>query len=139
MGLTLLATDSAEANCFKTTGHCMNNAAAMQRTCDAWLLCNHPATFPVEWYVTHTASTNVTQCLPVNSVKGPEIAPGFMLTARAMSSAPPTRSCSWKWRTEFGVYSGFVSITTADGLPVELMDFSIEDDAEPASSETNGE
>ena len=68
----------------------------------------------------------------------------FSVTAMALTTAPPTRSCNWQWSTlGFPVVetlqgadgrkgrnrleaSGTISLGTANGLPVELLEFSLE-------------
>lgn len=55
-------------------------------------------------------------------------AAGFeRLFAVAMTSAPPTRTCTWllSWDSP-SIYTNCLRrITTADGLPVELLEFSV--------------
>ncbi len=134
---TLEATGPVEAGCAQGAVNCANNTAAMQRTCTAQLMCSSPpvGTF---WAVTDIyPHMNVTQCSPTSSSIFNATAT-FTLSARAMTSSPTSRSCSWRWRSSSGMRllggsSGTVTITTADGLPVELMDFSI-DGGESASS-----
>lgn len=66
---------------------------------------------------------NVTAC-PYNV--GPTTA---MYTARAMTTSPASRSCSF--RVYFGAGSALCLIdTTEDSLPVELMEFSVAPESE---------
>ena len=118
--------DAGIAGCVRGAVTCNNNTAGTMRTCSASLQCMGGPT----WNVGVNSSMNVTACLPTStSVAGPTAT--FTLVARANVIAPTDRSCSWFWGVPMeGGSTGFVQITSADGLPVELMEFSIEDEDE---------
>lgn len=89
------------------------------------------------WSIATTDALNVTACLPAVTTDAGKATVTFTLIARAMVSSPTNRACGWAFAAPMrGGLSGSISISTADGLPVELMDFSIEDDSEPEQDET---
>ncbi len=123
---------SEAAGCNRGAVNCNNNTAGTKRTCTANLVCTG-AIVPT-WTVITANSNNVTACSPTYVYPS-----GATLTvallARANVTAPPTRSCQWSWHSRAYATNGTTSIATSDGLPVELMGFSIEEDDEsPAGS-----
>jgi len=76
--------------------------------------------------VVNAASMNVTLCNPVSATFFTPTT--FTVTARAAQAAPPDRSCGWLWSSATFGSAGAFSIDAGDGLPVELMDFSVEGD-----------
>ncbi len=130
----LLVPQRAQAECVRGAVNCTSMAS--MRTCTAMLACMNPPVF-ARWSA-YGYPVNVTYC---NAPLAKSTSPSFTLIARAITTpAAATRSCIWDWHTIYFSTSGSVSITTADGLPVELMNFAIEDgdaqgadDAEPAS------
>lgn len=120
-------TGSARAQCNQGAVTCANNAA--MRTCMATLMCSDPAT--QVWVVGVTMNLNVTMCSPFlipQSVTGMTVT--IPLTAMALRTAPTARYCDWYWyRKPFPPSPpnfGFATISTTHGLPVELMEFSVE-------------
>ena len=81
-------------------------------------------------------NSNVTLCAPSTNVITFVTTFTTTLQARAATGAPSTRFCDWFWNVLTD--SGIVQITSADGLPVELMDFSVEGD-DPPPTDTEGE
>ena len=49
-----------------------------------------------------------------------------MALRKHSASQPINRYCQWYWRTYSSFINGTAMISDSDGLPVELMDFSIE-------------
>ncbi len=130
-------TGPAGAGCNRGAVNCMNNTAAMQRTCTATLKCTNAPSHD-RWTVFSADSNNVTECNPTyHYILGATAT--FTLSAMAMTSSPSTRSCTWSWGTLIFFTFGTVSINTADGLPVELMGFSVEGEDEPAAAATEPE
>lgn len=126
----------AGGGCVRGAVNCANNTAETMRTCSATLQCIGGI---VNWQISTTSALNVTACEPGTAIGG--ISTTFTLVARANVASPTNRACGWFFgqplRTasggvERGPVTGTVSITTADGLPVELMGFSVEGDFEPA-------
>lgn len=141
IGIILLSLSGTPApieaqGCNRGPVNCVNNTAAMQRTCTADLMCtNNPGK---SWTISFSTSANVTFCQPANftTISGTTITVG--LVARAMTTAPTSpRSCVWNWSTSVGSVAGFASISSGDGLPVELMDFSVEGEASPPRAEAD--
>ena len=120
------------SECVRGPVSCTNRATT--RTCSATLMCDHPAV--QYWAVSATFGPNVSDCQP--SLEGRTLATTFTLVALAMTSAPATRTCSWIWSGVSASYlpvsDGVVQITGGDGLPVELMDFAIEDGGSAAAA-----
>ncbi|MEM7586115.1 MAG: hypothetical protein AAF560_22180 [Acidobacteriota bacterium] len=119
-----LPSDIAEAACNRGPVGCTVNTIAGTKMCTATLQCAS-ALKNSEWTVRSTAMTNIIACDPteVEGVTGPTT---FLLMATASTTAPTARLCGWEWNTRTTKSTGNVSISTADGLPVELMDFSVE-------------
>ena len=67
-----------------------------------------------------TTTMTANNCFP-----GPAFAPGSMLYASAMTMATMNPFCNWSCTCGVGP-APHVTINSGDGLPVELMDFSIE-------------
>ena len=106
----------ATANCTVMTG---------MKTCSATLMCS-AAPLISYWVLSpNSGSLNVTSCTPSNTISFNAVT--WTLVAKANTSSSATRQCSWNWRTLNSYTMGTTSITTADGLPVELMEFSVEE------------
>ncbi len=130
--LTLLVVFGILGNSGKTEAQCVRGAVVCanmtaMRTCTATLMCSNAPSYDI-WQLLQTMSTNVTACTPsgLEQLVGSTVT--FALGAMAPTSAAPTRSCGWRWRTLSTITSGNTLISDADGLPVELMDFGFEDD-----------
>ena len=130
------------SGCVRGSVTCNNNTAGTMRTCSASLQCYGGIGF---WAVSSVSATNVTACEPTYA-NAADTSTTFNLIARAMVTSPTNRLCGWSFGQPMRTADGgiqkrggnFVSITTGDGLPVELMDFSIDgdstaDDGSPAS------
>jgi len=141
--------------CPSTVVASCTNMSAM-RSCSAMLTCagagptisgvSRPDVYSsgTRWrvYTVGTANSNVTGCSPTYSIEyGPS--PMFMLTAMAATSAPGTRRCVWQWNSFYAgpdrvqalggrktrsriEGTGQIRLDSASGLPVELMEFSLE-------------
>jgi len=123
VGISLALPQVLEGQCARGTIMCANHATLPQRTCSASVMCNG---FPGSstGTIAVAGSNNVIGCTPTSSLF---FTPGtFNIMAVANTTAPTTRSCSWAWNSVSGSTSGSFSIMEADGLPVELMGFSIE-------------
>ena len=127
----LILVGAAEAACTKGVVTCTNLATV--RTCTAPLVCNPGANSTTRWDVQVWSSSNVTVCGP--SIALPNPTSTVTLSAKATTMAPTTRFCNFRWSAfdSLSVDAGNVFIDQSDGLPVELMDFSLEPDAPPAS------
>ena len=116
------AASGGGSGCYRGTVNCITSAN--MTICSATLMC----TGATGLMLMVNGSMNVSGCSPaflsteVNTTT---------LIARADTDSPIDRSCSWGWQIG-GLLppSGSVKITSADGLPVELMDFSVGDDGE---------
>ncbi len=82
---------------------------------------------------TMTVMNNVIAC---NHTTAGTIIAGYTIKfiASAMTnSPPPTRTCSWMWTNANG--ANVCIINLADGLPVELMDFSVESEDDSSTEQ----
>lgn len=138
----LLAAPPAEAACVKGPVTCGNSMG--MRTCSATLMCtNPPGAGFTRWILNNpgTMDVNVTFC---GDGTGDVFSPTatFSLTGMALQTAPTNRTCDFDIYTAPNfAYFGAVTITTAEGLPVELMDFSVEsgdDSSDSASGDAEG-
>ncbi len=121
------------AGCLRGAAACTNMTA--MRTCSATVMCTNTAGFPTEpWQIYLTYQMNVTSCHPGFGNDGDPAT--FTVIARAPTANPSQRHCRWYLYTDTSrlTYS-WASISQADDLPVELMDFSIEDDQLPDDEE----
>ncbi len=133
MPVWLPGTSSAGTGCVKGAVNCANNTMGTMRTCSATVQC----TGATAWDFNTTTNLNVVSCLPAASYVMADPAT-FTLTAVANVTAPTNRVCGWSWQNPGRRGGGVIQITAADGLPVELMDFSVEDD-EPAAEGEPGQ
>ncbi len=142
----LVSAGPADAACARgATVNCIITAGAMtKRECTATVMCNAPAFMVTRWTAASAGlSPNVSQCNPVAAAQSTTMSPTwtFMLIARAMTTAATPRTCNWTWKSLSGfgtvstVASGSFAITNADGLPVELMEFSVESDDQPEATD----
>lgn len=124
-----------EAQCVRGAVMCTNHATLPQRTCSASVMCSGFPGTSTGTLLT-AGSNNVISCSPTSTTI---FTPGtLMIVAVANPTAPTSRSCSWDWNSGYESITGSFSITTADGLPVELMDFSIDDPALEDSADGAG-
>lgn len=96
------------------------------RRCSATVMCSGGTDSTLAFF-SLTDSTNVTTCQPFFSdfrAGGPGGTVTYTVSAVALKTAPTSRFCSWYWGSKGGG-SGQFAITSSDGLPVELMDFSV--------------
>ncbi len=131
-------TGTAGAGCNRGAVNCMNNTAAMQRTCTATLKCSQ-APYRDDWAVCQQTALNVIDWSPYSCITFSGSPVTITLVVWAMTTAPPTRECGWTWFSASAQTEGTTSIASADGLPVELMDFSVEGEDEPAAAATEPE
>ena len=108
-----------------TRGPVACTTAAGYKTCTATVRCI-PGYYNPTWRLAVIASQNVVSCDPTASTLTHPNAT-FNLVARARTTAPLTRSCLWQPDSPSRYSVDAVSIQTSDGLPVELMDFSIDE------------
>ena len=115
----------SEGQCVQGAVSCMNHATLPQRSCSASVVCSG---FPVTTtgFVMTTMSNNVISCSPTSFGFMTASTATFNIMAIANQTAPPSRSCGWSWYSASGSTNGNFSITDADGLPVELMEFSVD-------------
>ncbi len=126
----------AGADCARGGVNCKNNTAGTKRTCTAQVRCS--SYFPYIFSIFTYLPNNVTACAPDSLTAFVSRFDPLYLTVTAMAptTAPEPRQCNWAWNTSTYIQSGSFSIRTADGLPVELMDFFIESEHEtPADSQ----
>ena len=127
----------AGGGCVRGAVNCSLNTMGTINSCTASVMCSGGPS----WALTQAGSMNVTACLPAStSAAGPTLT--FMVTARANVASSTDRACTWSYQIPgMRALGSTISITSADGLPVELMDFSIEDDseAEPDDTEPSSE
>ena len=79
---------------------------------------------------------DVTGCSPTQTNATTSIT--FTVTAMALTTATTgDRRCTWNWSTGAARVPGTFSIQSSNGLPVELMDFTIEsnDRSRPRAAE----
>ena len=76
-------------------------------------------------FIIASMSNNVISCSPTSAIFVTASTPTFNIMAVANQTTPPTRSCGWSWYSASGSTNGNFTITEADGLPVELMEFSV--------------
>ena len=128
LGVSPWMTGLSEAACTRGAAACNDNTAGTMRTCSATLMCSAPpGTLTMAWQLVLYRSYNVTMCSPpFLTILGSTAT--FNLTAMASTAASNPRTCGWSWFTPAFSTNGRASISTADGLPVELMNFEIEDD-----------
>lgn len=128
-------TGNAQGQCLQGAVTCANNAA--MRTCMATLMCSDAAT--QMWAIGLTMNLNVTMCSPLFPLTVTGMTVTIPLTAMALMTAPTARYCDWYWyRQPFPPSPpnfGFATISTTQGLPVELMEFSVESGDESADGE----
>lgn len=93
------------------------------KTCSASLVCESPPV-GLEWGLMNVGGVNAS-CFPITYVGGATFT--INLIAMANTTASGTRECRWSFSTRFDRTSGTVSIGTADGLPVELLEFDIDE------------
>ena len=116
-----------EADCVRGAVSCTNDTTAMQRVCSASLVCENAPSSGL-WWAQSSIASNVQSCTPTNQNIRAVPSAGtvtFTLVARANTTSPTTRACGWHWFTSTGIADGSTSINTIDGLPVELMEFSV--------------
>lgn len=114
----------SNAQCLSGGVSCMNHATLPQRSCSASVMCGGFNTST--GFIMATTSNNVISCTPSsNTFFTPAT---FQIMAVANQTAPSTRSCGWYWYSASASITGNFSITEADGLPVELLEFSTDDD-----------
>ncbi len=119
----LAAPPDAGAQCDVTTGvMCTNGTMCTARVHNTVSLTNV--------YCIPLDSNNATGCSPISEFSTTTRPPSFFMLQLMATAIGTNPSCSWSC---CGI-PGLVSMTPADGLPVELMDFSIEAD-EPAEDE----
>jgi len=118
----------AEAGCNRGTVTCEFNAGGTKKTCKATLECKN-APGSDFWAVSDQGGDNVIDCIPFYQAL-PGATVKFSLTAIANPTyIATTKVCQWRWYTYLSstpMAMGFVEIDDADGLPVELMEFSVE-------------
>ncbi len=119
----------AEAGCIRGNVTCDFNTAGTEKTCKATLECKN-APGSDFWAVADQGGDNVINCIPFYQAL-PGATVKFSLTAIANpTSIATTKVCQWLWYTYLSYTTamamGFVEIDDADGLPVELMEFSVE-------------
>ncbi len=131
-------TDPAHAACNRGAVNCVHNTAMTMRTCSATLMCSSPNVTPM-WQVQSFGALNVTSCAPPAAILSGSPAT-TTLVAKAPTTAPTNRLCSWRALTlSSNFLSGTPSITSADGLPVELMEFSVDGEQELVPGEAAAE
>ncbi len=122
----------ATAACNRGAANCYNNTAGTMTTCTATLMCTQGVLSSA--LIQLTGMINVTQCNPALTNQT-ALMVTIPISAMALATAPPTRACSWNWATYSG--NGNTSLKSSDGLPVELMDFSVEAEDEPPTDATD--
>lgn len=124
--LGFLYAPAALSQCVQNAVSCASHATLPQRTCQASVQCNgFPGT--TTGFIMVTMSNNVISCTPTSALFMTASTPTFVISAVANTTAPASRSCGWYWYSASGTTNGNLSISEADGLPVELMQFSIDD------------
>lgn len=112
------------AQCVQGAVSCMNHATLPQRSCSASVMCGGFSTDIGT--ITATMSNNVIACSPMVDIFSTPFT--FSIRAVANTSAPATRSCAWHWISQSNSMSGILDMAEADGLPVELLEFSTDGD-----------
>lgn len=132
-------TETADAACVRGPANCYDNTVTTsRRTCTASLACAPGTPGSHNWSLMVTVVNDVLLCEPANaSLMAQSVT--FGLRAVAATGAPTSnRMCRWEWILEvIGNYfsSDRVELTSSDGLPVELMEFSVVDDDESADTD----
>lgn len=94
----------------------------VHRTCSARVRCSNTCAHPF-FVISNTHSNNVTHCAAPSLVV---LGTTFTIIARAPKTYPQTRTCRWRWNATACISRGILELSTSDGLPVELMRFSVE-------------
>lgn len=121
----------ASANCSRGAVSCTVMTGI--KTCNADVDCvGIPMGNVVELSV--TSSTGILGCQPTMTTAPPMGFAGavnFTISASASTMAQSTHSCTWRWSIG-GVRrgGGLFVISDAQGLPVELMDFAVDEESE---------
>lgn len=115
------------------------NVNSGMKICSAAVTCvgsytnlDGPQAVGVYWTLFPASPTaNVTGCSQTaTTATGPSVM--FNLMASALTTAPASRQCVWGWNSSYPAISGkqalsgTITINAASGLPVELMEFSLE-------------
>lgn len=151
-GLKIPEVKAAASGCIKGIVSCTVMTGV--KKCTADLVCHpgysargkapRPQSVLSRWHLTLTGSMYA-NCYPAMA-SGNNTVTTFQLSASANTMSPTSRLCQWQWNSSSYVFlntpqagnggknrsviqatSGNVSIGPADGLPVELMEFSIEE------------
>lgn len=124
IALSMIAFGGAQAACNAGAVSCMAGPGAGQKQCTRTVMCNAAATGG--GYVSIGSSYGPVVC------SGGAIFDGMtMFTDTLVATATASgisHSCSWGWTTftmSGSMAGGFFTISNGDGLPVELMEFSI--------------
>jgi len=139
-----------EADCVRqATANCTVNSGI--QTCSATLMCSGGGTpdaksrpeVAARWSLRKTGSQNVIACSPASSSHHFSPTATFTLSAMAATAGTAFRECNWQWysngsisvaveagsamktRSRIQATMGTVVIDNSDGLPVELMEFSV--------------
>lgn len=127
LALFLLAAPSAKAGggCTAGTVTCSPHPTLARKVCSRNLSCNGLS--PVMATVTSVTNTGVAGCTPTSGMLTGGSMVTFTLVASVSTNAQATHTCGWDWNTTALSNNGNVQIDSSDGLPIELLEFSIED------------
>ena len=111
---------------------------AMERDCTATVTCS--ASFALspsyQGTIMKISSTNVVECQPNSAMFGIDFmfTRTFMTTllAKAMTYLTGFKNCGWAFGSTMSPVKSILGISSADGLPVELLEFVV--DSEDAES-----
>ena len=102
---------------------CGPHASLPRRVCSANLQCSTASVATVSVI----GSTGVVGCAPLSSMN---TGIGSMVTINLVASASTTdqttHQCSWMWNTQ-SVANGTAVIDASDGLPIELLEFGVDE------------